>query len=363
MEIWLTITACLSQARQCIEQDHVYPEELAIHAARIQSMNNALALTAESYHGPRSPSILHRPKMEEEFQTFGRILYWYAIHHQLVAWPTDLDPLLLLVPSCKMQVPRKAYHCLKTEWLTASSPSLSRLLSDALLLFLEKKTSEDGKLALGHKLLDWAHALGDQTIVDEISDVEISLQLEGRAGAEHCHTYIVGRFTIGTRMVLFDAFGRGFNCLNAFMKMNEFFTSDIHEWLTYNSSTKDAEDVLKLLQEPDVSTPERAMTYSALQEWIAGADVSKLRVFHFLVSGRQGTLGNPINVSWRPDVSDDILNSGNFETLANALEPEFHTCFNRIDLTPWPKSLRISSFKEHLDNVCVTSWNDTYTIS
>ena len=67
-------------------------------------------------------------------------------------------------------------------------------------------------------------------------------------------------------MALFDAFGRGFNCLNAFMKMKEFLTSDIHGWLTYSSSIKDAEDILKLLLKPDVSTPECTMTYDALQE-------------------------------------------------------------------------------------------------
>ena len=71
-----------------------------------------------------------------------------------MAWPADLDPLLLLVPFCKMQVPYKAYHCLRIEWLTASSPSLSRLLSDALLLFLEKKTGEAAKLTLALELLD-----------------------------------------------------------------------------------------------------------------------------------------------------------------------------------------------------------------
>ena len=140
-------------------------------------------------------------------------------------------------------------------------------------------------------------------------------------------------------------------------------TLDIYGWLTYNSSIKDAEDVLKLLRKPDVSTPERAMTYGALQEWIASADVSQLRAFHFLISGRQETLGNPINVCWRPDVSNDILDSGDLEILAKALEPEFHTCFTRIDLTPWPKSLNISHFKEHLNHACVTSWNDTYTIA
>jgi len=199
--------------------------------------------------------------------------------------------------------------------------------------------------------------------VDETSDVEVSLRLEGRTGAEQCHTYIVERFIIGSRMALFDAFGRGFNCLNAFMKMKEFLTSDIHGWLTYSSSIKDAEDVLKLLRKPDVSTPERAMTYGALQEWIASADVSQLRAFHFLISGRQETLGNPINVCWRPDVSNDILDSGDLEILAKALEPEFHTCFTCIDLTPWPKSLNISHFKEHLNHACVTSWNDTYTIA
>ena len=60
MDFWLTISACVSQARQCIKLDHVYPEELAIHAERIQSMNNALVLTAESYLGPDSSEASRR---------------------------------------------------------------------------------------------------------------------------------------------------------------------------------------------------------------------------------------------------------------------------------------------------------------
>ena len=102
--------------------------------------------------------------------------------------------------------------------------------------------------------------------MNEISDVEVSLQLEGCTGAEQYHTYIVEKFIISSRMALFDAFCQGFNCLNAFMKMKKFLTSDIHGWLTYSSSIKDAKVILKLLQKPDVSTPECVMTYGTLQE-------------------------------------------------------------------------------------------------
>ena len=229
-----------------------------------------------------------------------------------------------------MQFPRKGYNCLRLEWLTASNPSLARLLSDALQLLLKRRTGEEYQAALINEMRHWGEGLGDSKIADEISDLEIALRLEGATGARHCFTYIVEKLILGNRMSLFDAFGRGFNCLNSIMKMSEYTSQSIYKWLTI----KDNNDFLQLLKDPDISTPERETTYNAVREWlVTSADIHRLRVFHFLITGHQESLGNSITICWRNNISMATLQTGDQQLVLQALEPEFHTCFNHIDLT------------------------------
>ena len=60
MEFWNIANASIHQARQCLELDHMYPDEIDLHIARLQQILTPLT-TFQQAHGAiaeRDPNVI-----------------------------------------------------------------------------------------------------------------------------------------------------------------------------------------------------------------------------------------------------------------------------------------------------------------
>jgi len=260
-------------------------------------------------------------KERAKVELLGRILYHFFLAQPILAWPANLDPLVLLLSGW-----HKRKSVLEGSDFELSIPILGKLFNGLSMLSeicVDNPSAPQSPplLAFIAELESWKGELGNDATEQSIGRLIEKLESQ----PEKAETYssgklmLIDQIAIGNRFMLLRDFFKGLNCTGviALYDLNE-TVRDVYNFMQSQTPIENYDDIIPYIS-CNARTNEEKRSLSLLIKWLKTACVTMLQNFASNVTGHNQKLGIRFLISFLPVCPTGVS--------LQARRPYFHSCF------------------------------------